>query len=420
MSNASAKVKDFIFNNKVSVMFLVLSVLGLIVSGQSVDAILLELLTRLGRNGILVISLIIPVVTGMGLNFSITVGAMAAQVGIFFATHLIQTHYPMCPPILIFLIALVITVPLASVFGALIGNLLNSMKGAEMIGGLILGYFADGLYQLLFLFIIGGVIPIVNKRLIINTGIGVKNTIDLASTKTINGVKYAIDDLWKIQLVDFVKLAFVLALIYALIQWLTNGKKAEAVTSRARAWIVVLGILAAISFAPPVVHYLRNIRIPVITYALILLMCLFTNWFLKTQIGQNMRAVGQNRVVATSAGINVDRTRIIAIIISTTIASFGQLIYLQNLGVLTTYGAHLNVGLFSIAALLVGGASVYKATVGQAILGVLLFHMLFIVSPLAGQTLMNNAMIGEYFRVFVCYGVIAMSLAMHVWTKRKA
>ena len=167
----------------------------------------------------------------------------------------------MCPPILIFLIALVITVPLASVFGALIGNLLNSMKGAEMIGGLILGYFADGLYQLLFLFIIGGVIPIVNKRLIINTGIGVKNTIDLASTKTINGVKYAIDDLWKIQLVDFVKLAFVLALIYALIQWLTNGKKAEAVTSRARAWIVVLGILAAISFAPPVVHYLRNIRI---------------------------------------------------------------------------------------------------------------------------------------------------------------
>ena len=153
MSNASAKIKDFIFNNKVSVMFLVLSVLGLIVSGQSVDAILLELLTRLGRNGILVISLIIPVVTGMGLNFSITVGAMAAQVGIFFATHLIQTHYPMCPPILIFLIALVITVPLASVFGALIGNLLNSMKGAEMIGGLILGYFADGLYQLLFLFI---------------------------------------------------------------------------------------------------------------------------------------------------------------------------------------------------------------------------------------------------------------------------
>jgi simple sugar transport system permease protein len=110
---------------------------------------------------------------------------------------------------------------------------------------------------------------------------------------------------------------------------------------------------------------------------------------------------------------------VIAIIISTVLASYGQLLYIQNLGVFTTYGAHTNVALYSIAALLVGGASVYKATVKQAIVGVLLFHTLFIVSPLAGQTLMNDAMIGEYFRVFICYGVIAMSLVMHAWKKKK-
>jgi len=131
-----------------------------------------------------------------------------------------------------------------------------------------------------------------------------------------------------------------------------------------------------------------------------------------------MRAVGQNKVVANAAGINVDKVRIISIIISTVMAAFGQLIYLQNIGVFTTYGAHKNVALYSIAALLVGGASVYKATIGQAILGIILFHILFIVSPLAGQTLMNDAMIGEYFRVFICYGVIAMSLAMHAWTMK--
>jgi simple sugar transport system permease protein len=32
---------------------------------------------------------------------------------------------------------------------------------------------------------------------------------------------------------------------------------------------------------------------------------------------------------------------------------------------------------------------------------------------------MNDAMIGEYFRVFICYGVIAMSLVMHAWKKKK-
>ena len=48
-----------------------------------------------------------------------------------------------------------LTVPIAAFFGYLIGKLLNKMKGQEMIGGLILGYFANGLYQLLFLFIDG-------------------------------------------------------------------------------------------------------------------------------------------------------------------------------------------------------------------------------------------------------------------------
>ena len=52
-----------------------------------------------------------------------------------------------------FLIALalaaLLTVPLGGIFGFLIGKLLNKMKGQEMIGSMILGYFANGLYQLL-------------------------------------------------------------------------------------------------------------------------------------------------------------------------------------------------------------------------------------------------------------------------------
>ena len=83
---------------------------------------------------------------------------------------------------------------------------------------------------------------------------------------------------------------------------------------------------------------------------------------MRTRLGQNMRAVGQNRAVANSAGIDVDKTRIIAMLFSTVLASWGQLIYLQNIGTMSTYGAHTQVGQFAIAALLVGGASVQKAT----------------------------------------------------------
>ena len=84
----------------------------------------------------------------------------------------------------------------------------------------------------------------------------------------------------------------------------------------------------------------------------------------------------------------------------------------------STYGAHTQTHNRD-SALLVGGASVQKATNKQAIIGVILFHTLFIVAPQAGKQLFDNAQIGEYFRVFVSYGVIALSLAMHAWKKFK-
>ena len=154
------------------------------------------------------------------------------------------------------------------------------------------------------------------------------------------------------------------------------------------------------------------------TYLSIVLLCVFNNMLLGTRLGQNMRTVGHSRVVANVAGINVDRTRIIAMVLSTVLACWGQLIYLQNIGTFATYAAHTQVSLFAIAALLVGGASIQKATNSQAIIGVILFHTLFIVAPQAGTRLFRNPQLGEYFRVFVAYGVIAVSLAMHAWKSK--
>ncbi len=156
---------------------------------------------------------------------------------------------------------------------------------------------------------------------------------------------------------------------------------------------------------------------PIVTMIIILVLCLFNILIFKTKLGQDFRTVGQSLNVANASGINVNKTRVIAIIISTVLAAWGQLIFLQNIGTLNTYGSHEQVGMFAIAAILIGGATVSKATNKQAILGVVLFHTLFIVSPMAGKNLFDNAQIGEYFRVFVAYGVICVSLALYAWKK---
>ena len=162
-----------------------------------------------------------------------------------------------------------------------------------------------------------------------------------------------------------------------------------------------------------------KLNIPIVTFIIIGLLCVFNAMITKTKLGQDFRTVGQNRHIAKVSEINVNKIRIIAVTISKVFASWGQIIFLQNIGTLSTYGSHVQIGMFSIAAILIGGASATKATSGQAILGVILFHTLFYVSPKAGNNLFGSAQIGEYFRSFVAYGVIGVSLGLHAWKRVK-
>ena len=472
------KISDFLFRNKVVILFLLLCVGATAASKQPLTFVIPELFTRIARNAFIVLALIIPVITGLGLNFGIVAGAMAAQIALFLTTYWGFTGVGG------FFITVALATPIALVFGFLVGKLFNLVKGNEMIAGLILGYFADGIYQLIFLFVFGGVIAMNNPTLMIATGVGVKNTIDLKDT-----VKYALDTIpmltvleigfylviagllfttihkrikkqavnWKDTALKAAAAVFVYALTFigpveqflssdrllllsavelgclSVVLWqlfqivrhkMTKhtgagsfGKRDTFDIRRALVFIVLAGAVYGLTYIPALFNVLIAVQLPVMTYICIGALCVFNNLLMRTRLGQNMRAVGQNRAVANSAGIDVDKTRIIAMLFSTVLASWGQLIYLQNIGTMSTYGAHTQVGQFAIAALLVGGASVQKATNKNALLGIVLFHTLFIVSPLAGKKLFGDPVIGEYFRVFVSYGVIAMALAMHAWKK---
>ena len=107
--------------------------------------------------------------------------------------------------------------------------------------------------------------------------------------------------------------------------------------------------------------------------------------------------------------------------ISTVLAGWGQIMFMQSEGIGTfqTYAAHEQVGLYAGAAILVGGASIDRATNLQALVGTFLFHSLFITAQSAASAMFGNSAVGEYFRAFLSYGVIAVALIMYAWRSAK-
>ncbi|MBT9777945.1 ABC transporter permease [Clostridium sp. MCC353] len=385
-------------------MFLILCTAAIVVADQTPAFLFEQIVQRLFRNGVLVLSLIIPVLAGLGLNFGIVLGAMSAQTAMIMVTYWKVEGVPGL------VLALAVSTPIAILLGVLIGRLFNKTKGQEMITGMILGFFANGVYQFIFMVLVGGIIPLNNPDMTISGGIGLLNTMKL-SEKTSG----AFDKLIRISLDQAFLYGFVLLLAVFVWKLFAGIRKREyqSVKRTGTAALVYGAVLAAVRGNAKLNMAMAFVDVPVFTALLVILVALFTRFIINTKLGQDFRSVGQNMKVAVASGINVDKTRIIAIVISTVLASFGQIISIQNIGNFATYTAHEQVATFAIAALLVGGASIKKANVSHAFLGILLFHTLFTVAPMAGANLFNDTQIGEYFRVFVSYGVIALALLLH-------
>ncbi len=343
---------ELIQNNSVPIMFILICAVCIPVSGFSPGYLVNEIMTRLGRNAFLILCLIFPIMAGMGLNFAMTLGAMAAEIALIFTADWQVWGIPGI------VLAMILSIPISVLLGVFCGQILNRAKGKEMITSYMIAFFVDGLYQLLVLFMMGPVIPILHSTLKLPRGYGIRNTVSLLH------MRQSLDNLGAI--------------------------------------------------------HIGAVKIPVLTLVVIALFCLFIVWFRKTKLGQDMRAVGQNMDVARDAGIKVERTRIVAIVMSTVFAGLGMVIYLQNMGNISTYSSHKQIGMFCIAALLVGGASVDKASIRNVFLGVILFHTMFIVAPATGAKVTGDSMIGEYFRVFASYGVITIALVMYEMKKRMA
>jgi len=330
---------------RVPLIFAILSCLGFYYSQMSFSFLLNEVITRFIRDGVMVLALIIPITAGMGINFSIVVGALCAQVGLILAL-----DFGMDSMSGIFLMASV-GMTLSVIAGLIIGICLNRVKNREMITTIILGFLATSIYQLIFMVGYGTIITPTNREMMLSRGIGIRNMVDLEMFRNV------IDTLW--------------------------------------------------------VFTVGGIDIPLFMILLVLGFALVIKYITMTRLGKNFRVVGESHEKALALGINVPGVRIKAIVISTLIACLGHLFYILNIGMLNVYTAQMNTDIFSCAALMAGGATVLKARVRHGLVGIFLFHSLFIVSPQAGQNLFGNPAMGEYFRSFVAYGTIAFALILN-------
>ncbi len=178
------------------------------------------------------------------------------------------------------------------------------------------------------------------------------------------------------------------------------------------------GLRVTISLQDYWIHVLSDIlKIPVSKYLLIptgmilffMLMCLIVWGFFKTKLGTAITAVGSNPDYARASGININKMRIVSVMLSTMIAAVGMIVFQQSFGFVQMFNSPLAFVFPSVAAVLLGGASVNKATITNVVIGTFLFQGILTMTPSVINSAINIDM-SEIIRIIVSNGLIVYAL----------
>ena len=144
--------------------------------------------------------------------------------------------------------------------------------------------------------------------------------------------------------------------------------------------------------------------------------------FFQTKTGIAISAVGRNPMFAKAAGINIDRSRIIANMMSTAIAAAGIVVYAQGFGFVQLYDFPMLLAFPAIAGILVGGATGQRANVTNVIVGTFLFQGLIALAlPVFTRVLADTDVGGvvNQIRMIIQNGIILYALALMARGARK-
>ena len=154
---------------------------------------------------------------------------------------------------------------------------------------------------------------------------------------------------------------------------------------------------------------IAGVTIPTGTLLLFALMCVLVGLFFRTRAGISISAARSNPRFARAAGISDSQTRIQATTMSTVIAAIGIVVFAQSYGFLQLYTAPLLMAFPAVACLLIGGASVSRATLTHVVIGTFLFQSVLTVAlPVTSQVIQGD--ISETARLIIQNGMILYAL----------
>ena len=356
------KVKDFFAAVGLPRIIIVSFFLVLMISAATlrmdIPVMIGDVIRRWAMYGVLVLAMVPGVQCGIGLNFGVTLGIAAGLVGALTA---IDMNFS--SPVTSILFAVALGAVIASVFGYLYGLLLNKVKGSEMTVSTYVGFSVVALMNIMWL-----VLPFKAPASIWPVGgSGLRNTISLADSfgEVLNNF-----------------LGF----------YIGPSPKGG------------IGIYRTVENASGYTY------IPTGLILFFFLVCLIVWLFLRSKTGMAMSAAGANPAYAKAAGINVNKMRVLGTTVSTALGAVGIICYAQSFGFLQLYNAPLMMGFACVAAVLIGGASVGRASISHVIIGTFLFQgILTVALPVANQ-IIPEGNLSDVVRIIISNGIILYAL----------
>ncbi|WZL74229.1 ABC transporter [Clostridiaceae bacterium 35-E11] len=324
----------------IMITFLFLLVCLMYGLGLKSNMIITDCFVRVGMNGFFVLAMMISIVCGAGLNFGLPIGIVCGLLG---GAITMQMDLKGMPG---FLTACALSVLFASIVGYFYGQVLNKVKGSEMMVGNYLGFSIVSLMCIFWM-----LAPFSNPKIVWPmTGFGIRNTLTLEEN-----------------------------------------------------YGVVLDNFFAIKLG-------EDLIFPTGLYIVFLGGCLIMWLFLKTKVGVTLKCAGENPIFAKTIGIDDNRARIIGTVISTVLAAVGINIYSQSFSFYQFYSAPLMMAFPAIAAILIGGATPKKANVFNVILGTVLFQSILTIAMPVANKMVTVGSLSEVTRVIVSNGIILYAL----------
>jgi simple sugar transport system permease protein len=360
---------------------------------------------------LLALSLLLPIMAGLGFNFSMGIGAIAGQLGLIMALNWELSG----------LIGILVAVAFASLFaifaGVLTGMVLDKAKGQEMITSYFMGLIGNGVNQFICLGLVGSIISVSSTKLLLGSGEGLKTNIDLKGS-----LFQALDGLLEIK---FFILLIIIGIVM-LVLTVYRVKKNDANYDKMKYTIMIIassllicisGIIMFVDSLPTDIKKLSKIEFPIITGAVICGVVVYHGMIHHTKLGKHLTRLSIDQQSITDSNSLNSKLRITAITISTLLAAWGQVVLLQNTGFISTYGSHSGITMISVLALIAGGASFRKASITNALLGVILLQGFNLIAmPVISDELFGNNT--EIFRNLFFNGVIVYAL-VKTWGEKK-